>query len=869
MSDTLKIATPEDETPRLDLSPGMSDGGRWIDIRMCGCCGALRPRYKKLVDAIFPEDPQDGLVKTNMDKLTFYTIRAPEKLDRVGEYLAQRLSRDVSRNRKGYVVIAMEALDQLLLACHAQSINLFVESFLKMVSKLLESRDPDLQILGSTSFVKFTNIEEDTPSYHRRYDFFVSKFSAMAHSNNQAPDVRIKVRVAGLRGLQGVVKKTSSDELQVNIWDKVHMDKIVPSLLYNMHEEDSPSPSPSDDTQHASQLQDTTRPTTVAETCLRDLVCRAAFGCIKSVLKPALSHLDNHQLWVPNRFAVKCFKIIMYSMQSQYSHVAIQSLLSHLDDHTRDSARIKASIVGVLRETVSIAAAGSIGPSVLEVFNTLLRHLRLSIDYQLTGRRGSQGSIHKQPINEEEEKLFQEAIITTVGAFATILPDYQKIEIMMFIMGKVPIPPQNGDSNLLSATGVQGLIYFQNLRPNFSQEEGNLLLQNMLLKSLHQVALAYTSVSMTTTFTSTAFLDPLLRVSLVADAHVRLIVQQILHTLIDRHGNCEKLQEIRIPKYINDLDLKVEKCSRQDLAFMRKHGPQFYSMLYENLLQHDNSDENFHAIYCTMALLCVEMGGEDVLVELLRLTLGLQEIACKPQEENDLSTPHICKLHAVLAAYLNLISQLTAIPALCQHVTQVLETRKQEAPYFLPETAFLEGNSLDQVTLPDTVDTSLLFHQNAINEAMASSGHEVSRLSQPFVPLRSDFPSQSRYSMDVQSINIELDQVDTPGRDRKHPGEEITFETLKKTLTEKTPDAEDDEARRREVVEKFQNAPFEEIAAHSEARSQQLNNKLNEIMDMVSKPSVDASGRVVSLSGPFQVKSVPVYEMQFPDLCVY
>ena len=30
-------------------------------------------------------------------------------------------------------------------------------------------------------FVKFANIEEDTPSYHRRYDFFVSKFSAMCH----------------------------------------------------------------------------------------------------------------------------------------------------------------------------------------------------------------------------------------------------------------------------------------------------------------------------------------------------------------------------------------------------------------------------------------------------------------------------------------------------------------------------------------------------------------------------------------------------------------------------------------------------------------------------------------------------------------
>ena len=48
-----------------------------------------------------------------------------------------------------------------------------------MVQKLLERSETDLQVLGSTSFVKFANIEEDTPSYHRCYDFFVSKFSAM------------------------------------------------------------------------------------------------------------------------------------------------------------------------------------------------------------------------------------------------------------------------------------------------------------------------------------------------------------------------------------------------------------------------------------------------------------------------------------------------------------------------------------------------------------------------------------------------------------------------------------------------------------------------------------------------------------------
>ncbi|MEQ2287591.1 membrane anchoring protein efr3a [Ameca splendens] len=171
-----------------------------------------------------------------MEKLTFYAVSAPEKLDRIGAYLAERLSRDVVRHRYGYVVIAMEALDQLLMACHSQSIKPFVESFLHMVAKLLESREPDLQVLGTNSFVKFANIEEDTPSYHRRYDFFVSQFSAMCHSTHEDPETRTRIRVAGIKGLQGVVRKTVNDELQAIIWEPQHMDKLIPSMLFNMQD---------------------------------------------------------------------------------------------------------------------------------------------------------------------------------------------------------------------------------------------------------------------------------------------------------------------------------------------------------------------------------------------------------------------------------------------------------------------------------------------------------------------------------------------------------------------------------------------------------------------------------------------------------
>lgn len=45
----------------------------------------------------------------------------------------------------------MEAMDQLLMACHAHSLNLFVESFLRMVQKLLEDVNPTLQIMATNS----------------------------------------------------------------------------------------------------------------------------------------------------------------------------------------------------------------------------------------------------------------------------------------------------------------------------------------------------------------------------------------------------------------------------------------------------------------------------------------------------------------------------------------------------------------------------------------------------------------------------------------------------------------------------------------------------------------------------------------------
>ncbi|XP_034999536.1 protein EFR3 homolog B isoform X1 [Hippoglossus stenolepis] len=812
---------------------------------VCGCWGALRPRYKRLVDNIFPVDPEDGLVKANMEKLTFYALSAPEKLDRIGAYLSERLSRDVARHRYGYVCIAMEALDQLLMACHCQSINLFVESFLKMVRKLLESDKPNLQILGTNSFVKFANIEEDTPSYHRSYDFFVSRFSEMCHSSYKDPDIRTKIRMAGIKGLQGVVRKTVNDELQANIWDPQHMDKIVPSLLFNLHsgertESRSPSPLQASEKEKESPVE-------LTERCFRELLGRAAYGNIKNAITPVLMHLDNHSLWEGKTFAVRCFKIIMYSIQSQHSHLVIQQLLGHLDANSRNSATVRAGIVEVLLEAAAIAASGSVGPTVLEVFNTLLRQLSLSVDYELTGSYDS--NIGTKIIKAHEERQLQEAVIRTIGSFANTLPTYQRSEVMLFIMGKIPVP---GVHLALLSAG--------------SEPEGIRMIQVMLLKSLVQVTAGFQTTNMLTALPN-SFLEPLLSFYLIEDPENRLLVLQILLSLIDRHDNQPKFENISIISDISILKLKVDKCSRQDNLFMKKHGQQLYRHIYLGCKEQSSGRQHHEALFALLGLLSVELANEEVVVDLIRLALALQDLALSTDEA--LPVYNRCAVHALAAAYLNLICQLTTVPAFCQHIQEVIEVRQKESPHLLPEDVFIEDPKLPSSL--EKVEGDLLFLQSKITEVLGGSGYNTERLATPYVPQFTDEDRLSKRKSigETISLQVEVESRNSPEKEERTPAEEITFETLKNAIVDSVGMEEQERERRRQVVEKFQKAPFEEIAAHCVARASQLQSKRNQIFEITIRPPPSPSGTISSGYGQTQSRSVPIYEMKFPDLCVY
>ena len=347
------------------------------------CGGGIpvfKPRYKRLVDNIYPDNPEDGLNNANMQKLMWYVMTSPEKWDRIGEYLASRINKDLSRKypRYGLVIIGMEAMDQLLRGCQPQHLNLFAESYLKTVQRLLERPEPDMQVRGTQSFLQFAQKEQDVPAYHIRYDFFISKFCQMCHFETNSPTVTTNIRVSGLQGIGGVVRTIESKI----IWAPNHMEKIIPSLLYNIQIGDYKKTGPGGGQTPDLVDENGKNPLLVAEDTFRKLLGRAGFTSIRVVIKPILNHLDVHQMWTPPDFAEHVFQIVMFSIQQQVNYIIVEMLMHHLEHHQEpDNIRVKVGIAKVLSTIFSSRAVDvNVGPSQLETINALLAHLRTSVE---------------------------------------------------------------------------------------------------------------------------------------------------------------------------------------------------------------------------------------------------------------------------------------------------------------------------------------------------------------------------------------------------------------------------------------------------------------------------------------------------------
>lgn len=745
-------------------------------MSMLCCFKSCRPRYKRLVNNIFPRNPDDGIVRGEMEKLTYYALSAPEKLHRIGAHLSQILGRHIARRRDGYVYISMEALNQLLLACHAQQINLFVESFLKMVATLLESNNIRFQILATESFIKFSKIEEDTASYHRRYDFFVSKFSAMCHNNHSNTKTRLLIRVNGVGGLQGVIRKTVSDELQVNIWDKQHMDKIVPSLLINMQ---------CDEVEIVGE--DQPHPSELAEQALRELLSRASFATLMPVLNPALAYLDQNQLWTPsNRFAVKAFTVIMYSVQSQYSHLVVKSLLDHLGQG-KVSETIQCSMLDVMCDIVAIPSSAALGPSVIDVFNML--------------------ALQVKNVNDHKSSL-KKSLIKTTGALGKVIPDYQKLEAVTLYLNKAKSYKEENRS--------PSDIYITSL------------LQCML-----KIAESYKVVNLSSI--STTLTDPLFRLTLMLKRNDRRYCLDALLVMFDREENKDRIKCVDSLADVEALGLEPSNASKFDREFVSSQFSRIANFFIELFLLDDNHADDLALVCKCAVVLSMSLLSSDNLVDMIRLVVTIQSVAlerCQADEKKQV----VVNVLSATAACMLFIAHFSRVPKLHYYVEKVLASRPK---YLLPSSI---THNQQQQAANDNVDLKALLRENkdemlfSIEEIAAAcqgwKGYVRERLVKPLKQHRLSqiddggnsllsggggvTETDSDISVNISNVLASPTAPQQQLRTDFPPSTNITFAYLKQALYNTKPNnagTGDDEDKKRRLAEHYKTATFEQLLA--------------------------------------------------------
>ena len=265
---------------------------------------------------------------------------------------------------------------------------------------------------------------------------------------------------------------------------------------------------------------------------------RAGFLSIRSVTKPILNHLDVHKMWTPPDFAEHVFQMVMFSIQQQVNYIIIEMLMAHLDKKS-DNIMVKVGVARVLTTIFSSKAVDvNVGCNVLETINALLTHLKTSVDRAQVSRDPDPGY-----------QRYHEALLTALGEYSSSLPNFQMIEIMMFILSKTPDQVSESD-------------------PVDSE------LQHMLLKALLTVAAKVVPVQFSNTFPIT-FLTPLLNKLHSPDSDVRLLVLRIFQTLIDRKANVEKLEQPTVEPR-SDLIAQKPNSNKQDNNFFEKHGDRIY-----------------------------------------------------------------------------------------------------------------------------------------------------------------------------------------------------------------------------------------------------------------------------------------------------
>ena len=165
-------------------------------------------------------------------------------------------------------------------------------------------------------------VEEEAAAYDRNYDQFIRIFCKFCYDSSKNMQERQEMRVCGIQGIQGVLRKMMKSQATEQLL-KQHSKLIIPSLLFNMQEDEA------EDVVSGSQpTQDS--PRYLSEEVIGELLSCITLSQVELVIAPLLLHCDKHKLWEREN-AITWAKLFMKSVRERFRQNIIKLILEHTE----------------------------------------------------------------------------------------------------------------------------------------------------------------------------------------------------------------------------------------------------------------------------------------------------------------------------------------------------------------------------------------------------------------------------------------------------------------------------------------------------------------------------------------------------------
>ncbi|RKP37740.1 hypothetical protein BJ085DRAFT_37797 [Dimargaris cristalligena] len=299
-------------------------------------------KHATLVENCYPYPATaDSKPKSNeLSYLVFYANSKPAKLAKVGVYLERKIQRELYKRKPHEVEVSLEIFNALLKACQSD-LNYFTKSILNSLWSIFLTDNLDLIWAATNTFVKFCQQHNGSTlgidlRLRATYNMLISKFASFALYDQASADLTAKYCFLGLRAINAVI---SSEATQISDSHR-ELEAVLPAILKNLT-----GVWPTEGEKAHRKLQWTYVQSLGMQnpSVNPDIVSALAWITLKDMVENGNSlnsrflvaqtigfiNLSNPQ-WHPSEPIIHLFSHIMASLKPQYRFVLVSELLQEL-----------------------------------------------------------------------------------------------------------------------------------------------------------------------------------------------------------------------------------------------------------------------------------------------------------------------------------------------------------------------------------------------------------------------------------------------------------------------------------------------------------------------------------------------------------